>query len=84
MPIVLKYGSLNLREPSGPVQACNGIALPFMYGYSCVIRSDDGCFVQSKHVAAIGFAIIKVVCRRTTFLLLRVLQAQRGYHTYAP
>ena len=26
MPIVLKSGSLNLLEPSGPVQACNGIA----------------------------------------------------------
>jgi hypothetical protein len=25
----LKSGSLNLLEPSGPVQACNGIALPF-------------------------------------------------------
>ena len=22
----MKYGSLNLLEPSGPVQACNGIA----------------------------------------------------------
>ena len=29
MLIVLKSGSLNLLEPSGPVQACNGIALPF-------------------------------------------------------
>ena len=28
MPIVLKSGNLNLLEPSGPVQACNGIALP--------------------------------------------------------
>jgi hypothetical protein len=28
MPIVLKPGSLDLLEPSGPVQACNGIALP--------------------------------------------------------
>jgi len=28
MPIVSKSGSLNLLEPSGPVQACNGIALP--------------------------------------------------------
>jgi len=27
-PIVLKSGSLNLLEPSGPVQACNRIALP--------------------------------------------------------
>ena len=29
MPIVLKSGSLILLEPSGPLQACNGIALPF-------------------------------------------------------
>jgi len=28
MPIVLISGSLKLLEPSGPVQACNGIALP--------------------------------------------------------
>jgi hypothetical protein len=28
VPIVLKFGSLILLEPSGPVQACNGIALP--------------------------------------------------------
>jgi hypothetical protein len=29
VPTVLKSGSLNLLKPSGPVQACNGIALPF-------------------------------------------------------
>ena len=34
MPIVLKSGSLNLLEPSGPVQACNGIALPLHIGTS--------------------------------------------------
>jgi len=28
VPIVLKSGSLNLLEHSGPAQACNGIALP--------------------------------------------------------
>ena len=28
VPIVLKSGSLNLLEPSGPAQDCNGIALP--------------------------------------------------------
>ena len=28
VPIVLKSGSLSLVEPSGPLQACNGIALP--------------------------------------------------------
>ena len=31
MPIVLKSGGLNLLEPSWPVQACNGIDLPFYY-----------------------------------------------------
>jgi len=28
MPIFLKSESLSFLEPSGPVQACNGIALP--------------------------------------------------------
>jgi hypothetical protein len=28
VPIVLKSGIFNLLEPSGPVKACNGIALP--------------------------------------------------------
>jgi len=31
VPTVLKSGSLNLLEPSGPVQACNGIALPLPF-----------------------------------------------------
>ena len=30
VPIVLKSGSLKLLEPSGPVQICNGIAVPFI------------------------------------------------------
>jgi hypothetical protein len=29
VPTVYKSGSLNLLEPSGPVQACNGTALHF-------------------------------------------------------
>jgi len=32
MPIVLKSGGLNFLEPSGPVQACTGIALPSYVG----------------------------------------------------
>jgi hypothetical protein len=32
VPIVLKSGSLKLLEHSGPVQACNGIALPLIIG----------------------------------------------------
>jgi hypothetical protein len=29
VPTVLKSGSFKLLEPSGPVQACTGIVLPF-------------------------------------------------------
>ena len=31
LPSVLKSGSLNILEPSGPLQACNGIALPLLH-----------------------------------------------------
>jgi hypothetical protein len=31
VPIVLKSGGLNLLEPSGPVKACNGNALPLLF-----------------------------------------------------
>jgi hypothetical protein len=34
VPIVMKSGSLDLLEPSGSVQACNGIALPLPSGYT--------------------------------------------------
>jgi hypothetical protein len=34
MAIVLKSGSLNHLEPSGPLQACNRIALPLPYSLS--------------------------------------------------
>ena len=36
VPIVLKSRSLTLLEPSGPVQACCGIALP-LPGYECLL-----------------------------------------------
>ena len=47
MPIVLKFGSLKLQEPSGPVQACNGTALPLhllyiLAGTSVGIATDYG------------------------------------------
>jgi len=41
VPIVLKSGKLNFLENSGPVQACNGIALhfhPHVVGYSNLKR----------------------------------------------
>ena len=29
--VVMKSGNLNFLEPSGPLQACNGIAVPFIW-----------------------------------------------------
>ena len=43
MPIVLKSGNLNLLEPSGPVQACNGIALPLPFRDNLYVRPDFFC-----------------------------------------
>jgi hypothetical protein len=36
VPIVLKSGSLNLLEPSGPVQACNGDCFTFLPTYTVI------------------------------------------------
>ena len=38
--VVMKSGNLNFLEPSGPLQACNGTALPFIYGVRCQLRDD--------------------------------------------
>jgi len=38
--VVTKSGSLNFLEPSGPVQACNGTALPLL-AQSIVAESND-------------------------------------------
>jgi hypothetical protein len=40
VPIVLKFGSLNLLKPSGPVQACNGIGLPLSVKCVPLLRKD--------------------------------------------
>ena len=45
--VVMKSGSLNLLEPSGPVQACNGVALPFSV-------SNEGPDIVTKKVSSCG------------------------------
>ena len=61
--VVTKSGSLNLLEPSGPVQACNGTALPFTFYRASILTTvtiansnnafpDDGVTVP-KHDGAI-------------------------------
>jgi hypothetical protein len=44
--VVTKSGSLNFLEPTGPVQACNGTALPFINHF---LRAIPGTlFTQSS------------------------------------
>jgi hypothetical protein len=45
VPIVLKSGSLNLLEPSGPVKACIGFALPFTV-FALALTSEMASFSE--------------------------------------
>jgi len=54
-PTVLKSGSLNLLEPSGPLQAGNGIILHYIYIYICVcvlqrrvLSIKSGCYDEHR------------------------------------
>ena len=38
--VVTKSGNLNFPEPSGPVHACNGTALPLHFTEKCQFRID--------------------------------------------
>ena len=50
--IVLKSGSFNLLDTSGPVQACNGIALPFFY---CIIAEK---YITTKYSLTATFPLL--------------------------
>jgi len=39
--VVTKSGNLNFLEPSGPVQACNGTALPFYIKYDLLLEAKN-------------------------------------------
>ena len=57
--IVTKSGSLNFLEPSGPVQACNGTALPLPY-HGCLGLRDDPRFVTLE--ASCLFVTLEASC----------------------
>jgi hypothetical protein len=68
----MKYGSLNLLEPSGPVQACTGIPLPLFFH-----RFHDG---NDKYIYRILVGILEVrllygrVWYRWEIILKRILE----------
>jgi hypothetical protein len=47
--VVMKSGNLNFLEPSGPLQACNGTALPF-YNYCLLLYSIFYEYSRCKNV----------------------------------
>jgi len=57
--VVMKSENLNFLEPSGPLQACKGTALPlpFITYYNCLTKDDPA---DSKHLHVIDIAKIKV------------------------
>jgi len=76
VPIVLKSGSLNLLEPSGPVQACNGVALPLLQGSDSSFKVYVEAWLNSTFLGAfaklgkatISFVSQSVCPHRTTRL----------------
>jgi len=44
--VVTKAGNLNFLEPSGPVQACNGTALPFFF---FTVANQMACVSVARH-----------------------------------
>jgi hypothetical protein len=54
VPIVLKYGSLKLLELSGPVQAFNGIVLPFLYYISGLYINCNVGYINGRKLEAGG------------------------------
>jgi hypothetical protein len=64
VPIVLKSGSLNLLEPFGSVQTCNGIAVLLSFTLACTLQTR---FVFSivEYLFIVSFPFYTV--RRTNF-----------------
>jgi len=59
--VVMKSGNLNFQEPSGPLQACNGTALPFLNMFRAhYALHQERQIVSIQPLVAVGG---RVVCR---------------------
>jgi hypothetical protein len=75
VPIVLKSGNVNLLDPSGPVQACNGIALPLYYNVFVIVYAQTfriSVFVYFKICKTYNFKTAHRTSERFLFLINRV------------
>ena len=60
---VLKSGSLNLLEPSGPVQACNELALPFTSRTQPPVHWVPGVSPELRAAGAWRWSLTPFECR---------------------
>jgi hypothetical protein len=72
VPIVLKSGSLNLLEPSGPVKACNGIALPFTLILLQIAEED----VKNKGYYIFDYIGVKLEFSAETVFRIKICDAE--------
>jgi hypothetical protein len=61
VPIVLKFGSLNLLEPSGPVKACNGIALPLPTDFAALNKYECSSTKMKKEASLPAFHLFPII-----------------------
>jgi len=84
VPIVLKSGSLNLLEPSGPVQAYSGIGL--LYIFEVLMHPKAEHFWNSVYVISSPFAvyrccvILSVFCSVQMFVYIVCVHNIRTVH----
>ena len=72
MSIVWKSGSLNLLEPSGSVQACNGIALPLTFP---IIWNSHGSLPPSLHLPTL---LLTVHDQHSTTFAIKMFSSLRA------
>jgi hypothetical protein len=69
----LKSGSLNLLEPSGPVKACDGVALPVT---RCIITQKEAFLNEGKNIYG------PIVRNQLDFLDVFPLNMYNDTHSY--
>ena len=61
-------GNLNLLEPSGPVQACNGTALPYIKVYGELYEWVTRCFCVTMLTITDLCELTQLQCKMTQFI----------------
>ena len=72
----MKSGNLKFLEPSGPLQACDGAALPCIINYLALSYSQTQCFVQYIN----PYMLYKIVARHNVAVHYTVRYLPKNYN----